>query len=113
MEHIAHLNDELAAILRQAGVTAACMAAAQAKVKAITDNTVASEKASALSICCVIDAAFEIGIWTVILRAAWQVLLPGYYMFLARFTLKRPLDNIIAAADITASRNGRLRWRSI
>lgn len=99
VEHVNHLTGEISAIMKAAGVADEKLATAQAKVKAMTAEAAKAEEASATSIRQVIDVALEVGIWTVILRAAWQVLLLGYYMFLARITLKRPLDNIIAAAE--------------
>ncbi|NQV98410.1 MAG: HAMP domain-containing protein [Rhodospirillales bacterium] len=45
-----------------------------------------------------VDAALELAIWTMVARVLWQLLVLGYFMAVAQFSLKRPLDQIIVAA---------------
>ncbi|MBT4890339.1 MAG: HAMP domain-containing protein [Rhodospirillales bacterium] len=47
----------------------------------------------------VIEGVIALGLATMIGRAVWQLLVLAYFMFIARFTLKRPLNRITEAAE--------------
>jgi len=53
----------------------------------------------ALEISTVINGVISLGLITMIVRAVWQLLVLAYFMLIARFTLERPLNRIIHAAD--------------
>lgn len=62
--------------------------------------------ADAASIQKSVSSGMEVGEWTMYLRAFGQVLLLLYFMWLAQFAMKRPLEGIVAAAEKLA--DGRL-----
>jgi methyl-accepting chemotaxis protein len=45
-----------------------------------------------------VNSATETGFWTMVARALWQVLVLAYFMAIAQFVIKRPLNQITAAA---------------
>ncbi len=45
-----------------------------------------------------VESALTLAFWTMIARVVWQLLVLGYFMAVARFSIKRPLDQIILAA---------------
>lgn len=45
-----------------------------------------------------VEGALTLAVWTMVARVLWQLLVLGYFMAVAQFSLKRPLDQIIAAA---------------
>jgi len=45
-----------------------------------------------------VEGAITVGIWTMVARVIWQLLVLGYFMAVAQFSMKRPLNRIIAAA---------------
>lgn len=45
-----------------------------------------------------VEGALTLAFWTMVARVLWQLLVLGYFMAVAQFSLKRPLDQIIAAA---------------
>lgn len=55
--------------------------------------------ADAAAIQSTVAHGMEVGEWTMYLRIFGQVLLLGYFMWLARFAMKRPLEGIVAAAQ--------------
>lgn len=50
------------------------------------------------SIGVLVESALTLALWTMIARVLWQLLVLGYFMAVAQFSLKRPLDQIILAA---------------
>ena len=46
-----------------------------------------------------VSGGIQVGEWTMYFRLFEQILLLAYFMWLARFALKRPLEGIVAAAQ--------------
>jgi len=61
------------------------------------------QKSDLAAIESVVAGAIQIGLWTMIARVVWQLLVLGYFLIVARFSLKKPLDQIIFAADRLAA----------
>lgn len=45
-----------------------------------------------------VEGALTLALWTMVARVLWQLLVLGYFMAVAQFSIKRPLDQIIVAA---------------
>jgi len=84
--------------------------AAYAKAKVGFETAVAAfderQMADAAALKATVADGTETGEWTMYLRLFGQLLLLGYFMWLARFAMKRPLEGIVAAAEELAA--GRL-----
>jgi len=80
--------------------------AALAEFEAAKKQVIAAEKsfndkqaADVAAIQSTVSGGMQVGEWTMYLRLFGQILLLAYFMWLARFALKRPLEGIVAAAQ--------------
>ena len=80
--------------------------AALAEFEAEKKQVIAAEKsfndkqaADVASIQSTVSGGMQVGEWTMYVRLFGQILLLAYFMWLARFALKRPLEGIVAAAQ--------------
>lgn len=85
-----------------AEVTAAYEAAKEQFAAAVTAFD-ERQKADSAAVQTAVSAGIENGEWTMYFRLFGQLLLLGYFMWLARFAMKRPLEGIVAAAEKLAA----------
>ncbi len=76
----------------------ATMAASKARISTANEAFHTAQKDDTGAVEMLVKGAIAIGIWTMIGRVVWQLLVLGYFMAVAQFSLKRPITNIINAA---------------
>jgi methyl-accepting chemotaxis protein len=76
---------------------AAAYRQAQARIDAI-DKKIRADQKALVGVERQVAEAKETGFWTMLGRALWQLLVLAYFMALAQYVIKRPLNRIAAAA---------------
>jgi len=94
---------ELGAEMEKSGASAAATKAAIDRVRGRIDGLQKKfhddQEVDSRAVSAIIGDASETGVLTMVGRALWQVLVLGYFVWLATFVLKRPLNQIVAAAN--------------